>query len=257
MKNNLFGKSDGAYDAFDEFMLFPFFSSGEPAERILKPILGDEVKIVAVRSIILDHVAGKMTSAVGVECKGKDQTYYITIKRIGRDDKREIVDSVLSYLTILLEKRLEEDDSIIPVLMVISDKEVKNDVLVTREYICKDRIKELLYIRLLPNSKAKGELKDMVDELNRGQKGEVVSPYYRSVVDMLNSEIGMNKYKTYWNSLEHRWRINLCEEMIHSGMNDEEVFQIMEVAEEEKKDVYFFTKLKQHFFYENRGEIKD
>lgn len=141
--------------------------------------------------------------------------------------------------------------------MVISDKEVKNDVLVTREYICKDRIKELLYIRLLPNSKAKGELKDMVDELNRGQKGEVVSPYYRSVVDRLNSEIGMNKYKTYWNSLEHRWRINLCEEMIHSGMNDEEVFQIMEVSEEEKKDVYFFTKLKQHFFYENRGEIKD
>lgn len=77
MKDNYEDKKNKECAAFDELLIYPFFSSYEGANEIISSFLGEEIRIEAISPLFLDHIVGKMSVAIAMEAVGGDDRYFL------------------------------------------------------------------------------------------------------------------------------------------------------------------------------------
>ena len=243
MKENYEYKKNKECAAFDELLIYPFFSSYEGASEIISSFLGEEIRIEAISPLFLDHIVGKMAVAIAMEAVGGDGRYFLIMKKIGEDDPFVAIKNMVLYSLLTLSEKREEDGEVKIGFILVVDKENSPSSLVIRDNMKKLQIVDgdLKSAIVFPRSDEKGELRDMILELNDGERGPLRNKDIRECIEWLLSDEGKEVYSDYWEMIDSRWKANLACELIAAGLTEEEIKKTLEMSND---DISLFRGLK-------------
>ena len=84
MKDNNEYKKNKECAAFDELMIYPFFSSYWGNDELISTFIGEKIEIRRFYPLVMDIAVGKMALALEMEAVSGDDSYYIFMKKIDR-----------------------------------------------------------------------------------------------------------------------------------------------------------------------------
>ena len=160
----------------EDLMIYPFFKRTEVAERAMSMIFATDVKIWNVRSVELDLLVGKMSSAVSFQIDSGSEKFVVCLKCMDKEmTKREYVKHARALGHILMEKcRKLKDPSFRPCLILVNqDKDSeKGEYLISYRELIVDEM-NLRCLLIDPSVKDSGPLYDVVEGLATGVRAIV------------------------------------------------------------------------------------
>ena len=235
MKDNNEYKKNKECAAFDELMIYPFFSSYWGNDELISTFIGEKIEIRRFYPLVMDIAVGKMALALEMEAVSGDDTYYIFMKKIDRSYTFKAIKDLItvSFLT-LLDKRDQDKYSKL-FFILITDLDMAPDFLVERKNMLEDYGMDgnLTAVCIYPQSTEEGELKDIVLELNNGERGPLLNEDIRDCIKWLNTKEGKRRYKYYWKMIESRWKANLAKELMATGLTEKEIKEALNMNDEE------------------------
>lgn len=235
MKDNNEYKKNKECAAFDELMTYPFFSSYWGNDELISTFIGEEIEITRFYPLVMDIAVGKMALALELEAVGGDDTYYIFMKKIDRSYSLEAIKDLItvSFLTLLDKK--DQDKYTKLFFILITDLDNDPDSLIERKNMLDDFgiDGDISVVCIYPQSREEGELKDIVLELNNGERGPLLNENIRDCIKWLNTKEGKSRYKHYWKMIESRWKANLAKELMETGLTEKEIKEALDMNDEE------------------------
>ena len=146
--------------------------------------------------MFLDHIVGKMAVAIAMEAVGGDDRYFLIMKKISEDDPFVAIKNMVLYSLLTLSEKREEDGEVKIGFILVVDKENSPSSLVIRDNMKKLQIVDgdLKSAIVFPRSDEKGELRDMILELNDGERGPLRNKDIREYIEWLLSDEGKEVY---------------------------------------------------------------
>ena len=235
MKDNNEYKKNKECAAFDELMIYPFFSSYWGNDELISTFIGEKIEIRRFYPLVMDIAVGKMALALEMEAVSGDDSYYIFMKKIDRSYSLKAIKDliIVSFLTLLDKK--DQDKYTKLFFIMITDLDNDHDSLIERKNMSDDYgiDGDISVVCIYPQSREEGELKDIVLELNNGERGPLLNENIRDCIKWLNTKEGKRRYKYYWKMIESRWKANLAKELMETGLSEIEIKEALNMNDEE------------------------
>ena len=231
MNSDVFEKHNG-YAPFDDLLLFPFFNSYPKANQLISVLIGKEVKIESIRIVDLDVFAGKMANGLEICAKGNECRYCIFLARLSKMYGESTIKCILSYCSFCLEERWKE--GLLPYSVFITDMAEEPSVLIRRKDIELEKKDFKINASFInENCKASGTLSDIIMELCNGERGKERNQGIRYTLKWVISEEGREAFSSYWNQMDRRWRVNLYQELMDSGVEEQVIKKTLDLDDED------------------------